>query len=137
LIAYVDTSSLIKLYVDEAGADTVRNLVREASIVATSAATNVEMRASLAAWRRDRRLTPSAYTSTRKAFVSDWEGIVVIEVSADVIRTAGDLAERHQLRTLDAIHLASFVQILERAETEEVRFSSFDDRLNRAARRLG
>jgi predicted nucleic acid-binding protein len=137
LIAYVDTSSLIKLYVDEAGTDAVRNLVHEASIVATSAATNVEMRASLAALRRDRRLTPSAYAAIRKAFASDWDGLVAVEVTADVIRAAGDLAERHQLRTLDAIHLASFVQVLERAGAEDVRFSSFDDRLNRAARSLG
>jgi predicted nucleic acid-binding protein len=137
LIAYLDTSSLIKLYVDEAGADAVRNLVREASIVATSAATNVEMRASLAAWRRDRRLTPPAYSSTRAAFAHDWTRLVAVEVNDDVIRAAGDLAERHRLRTLDAIHLASFVQILERAGIEEVRFSSFDERLNRAARTLG
>lgn len=137
MIAYVDTSSLIKLYVDEAGADAMRNLVREASIVATSVATNVEMRASLAAWRRDRRLTPSAYSSTRAAFANDWIRLVAVELSDDVIRTAGDLAERHRLRTLDAIHLASFVQILDRAGTEEVRFSSFHPRLNRAARTLG
>lgn len=137
MIAYVDTSSLIKLYVDEAGADAVRNLVRGASIVATSVATNVEMRASLAAWRRDRRLTPSAYSSTRAAFLHDWTSLVAVELNDDVIRAAGDLAERHQLRTLDAIHLASFAQILERAGTEDVRFSSFDDKLNRAARSLG
>jgi len=134
LIAYVDTSSLIKLYIEEAGTDAVRALVHEASVVATSSATNVEMRASLAALRRDRRLTPSAYSGTRKEFASDWDGLVAIAVSAEVIRAAGDLAERHQLRTLDAIHLASFVQILERAGTEDVRFSSFDNRLNRAAR---
>ncbi len=115
LIAYVDTSSLIKLYIEETGTDAIRALVHEASVVATSAVTNVEMRASLAALRRARRLTPSAYAATRKEFASDWDGLVAIAVSTDVIRAAGDLAERHQLRTLDAIHLASFVQILERA----------------------
>ena len=137
MIAYLDTSSLIKLYIEEAGTDAVRVLVHEASVVATSVATNVEMRASLAALRRDRRLTPSAYSAARKEFASDWDGLVAIAVSGEVIRAAGDLAERHQLRTLDAIQLASFVQILERAGTEDVRFSSFDDRLNKAARSLG
>lgn len=137
MIAYVDTSSLIKLYVEEAGTEAVRALVQEASVVATSAAASVEMRATLAALRRDRRLTPSAYSATCESFASDWAGLVTVEMDADVIRAAGNLAERHHLRALDAIHLASFVQVLERAGDEDVRFSSFDERLNRAARGLG
>ena len=32
---YLDTSSLVKLYVTETGSDSVRQLVRDASIVAT------------------------------------------------------------------------------------------------------
>jgi predicted nucleic acid-binding protein len=33
---YLDTSSLVKLYVAEAGSDRVRQLVRDANVVATS-----------------------------------------------------------------------------------------------------
>jgi predicted nucleic acid-binding protein len=33
---YLDTSSLVKLYVDEVGSDEVRDLVAEAAVVATS-----------------------------------------------------------------------------------------------------
>jgi predicted nucleic acid-binding protein len=33
---YLDTSSLVKLYVEEVGSDDVRNLVAHATIVATS-----------------------------------------------------------------------------------------------------
>jgi hypothetical protein len=53
-------------------------------------------------------------------------------------RRAGELADRFTLRGFDAIHLASFELILQRASAEEdVQFSTADDRLARAARRLG
>ena len=53
-------------------------------------------------------------------------------------RRAGHLADRFNLRGFDAIHLASFELVLERAgDEDEVIFSTADDRLARAARRLG
>ena len=56
-----------------------------------------------------------------------------MEVSASICRIAGDLAERYRLRVYDAVHLASYVEIARRAGVGEVQFSSFDERLNRAA----
>jgi predicted nucleic acid-binding protein len=49
---YLDTSSLVKLYVTEAGSDSVHGLVNEASIVATASIAYPEARAALARrWR--------------------------------------------------------------------------------------
>jgi len=48
-------------------------------------------------------------------------------------RSAGELAERHHLKSLDAIHLASFVELTSTTWPDDVEFSSFDTRLNRAA----
>src|SRR5712675_884834 len=53
LTLYLDTSSLVKLYVTEAGSDVVRQLVGDASVVATSVVAYTETRASLARLHRE------------------------------------------------------------------------------------
>jgi predicted nucleic acid-binding protein len=57
-----------------------------------------------------------------------------LEVTASVSREAGAFAEEYALRGFDALHLASFAEIARRAGPAATRFSSFDDRLNEAAR---
>ena len=49
---YLDTSSLVKLYVEEIGSDDVRELVAEAVVVSTSIVAYPETRAALARLRR-------------------------------------------------------------------------------------
>ena len=61
----------------------------------------------------------------------------MVEVSAAICREAGELAERHRLRGYDSVHLASYLEVARLAGVGDTRFSSFDDRLNRAARTAG
>ena len=133
---YCDTSSLVKLYVFEPGSDDVRALVAEATVVASSAIAYPEVRATLARLRRERLLTPAAFAQVKRQFDADWPSIASVGLDPSQIRRAGDLAERHGLRALDGIHLAAFVSILERAGDDDVGFSSFDDRLVKAAKKL-
>ena len=53
---YLDTSSLVKLYVSETGSDAIRQLVAGATVVATSVVAYVETRAALADERVIRHL---------------------------------------------------------------------------------
>jgi predicted nucleic acid-binding protein len=134
---YADTSSVVKLYVDESGRDDVRALVQEASIVVTSAVAYPEARAAFARRRREGRLTPKDFSSARKAFESDWVHFVAIPVTAPICQEAGDLAERYKLRGFDSVHLACFAEMLRGLQGEDdVVFSSFDERQSAAARRL-
>ena len=135
MILYGDTSSLVKLYVVEAASAEIRAKVDQASAVVSSAVAYVELRATLSRARRERRLTPLAYRAARDQLELDWPAMVTVELSSVIRSAAADLVERHELRALDAIHLASFVHLLQ-STSEDVEFSSFDDRLIRAARRL-
>jgi predicted nucleic acid-binding protein len=136
VILYLDTSSLAKLYVTEAGSDAVRELVEAAGIVATSQVAYAEMRAALARRRRDGALGPRQFGAVKRAFDTDWPAYVALNPSAAICREAGDVAERYRLRGFDSIHLASFAEVARTAAGSEVRFSSYDDALNRAARSL-
>lgn len=131
---YLDTSSLIKLYVAEAGAHVVRQLVGNATVVATSVITYAEIRAALARLRREGRLSGSKFASAKREFEEEWPTYLTLEVTVALSRVAGELAERYGLRGYDSVHLASFAEVGRRAGASETRFSSFDDRLNRAGR---
>lgn len=133
---YLDTSSLVKLYVEEPDSDTVRKLVESAAIVATATIAYTETRAALARRRRERALRPAAFASAKKTFDDEWPKYFTIEMMPALCRQAGDLAERYRLRAYDSVHLAAFAEIARAAGVRETHFSSFDNALNRAARSL-
>ncbi len=134
MIGYLDTSSLVKLYVEEEGSALIRELVDRAELVATSVVAYAEARAALARQRREGGLTSAGYDRARNDFKRDWPRYLTIEVSEAVYRSAGDLAEKHHLRGFDSLHLASYLSLY-RAGAPQVRFSAFDEALNRAARK--
>jgi predicted nucleic acid-binding protein len=131
---YLDTSSLVKLYVQEVGSEDVRDLVDRAAVVATSIVAYPETRAALARLRRSGDLTPAKFAATKRHFEEQWPAFLTLEVTAVLGREAGAFAERYALRGFDALHLASFAEVARRAGPSELRFSSFDDPLNKAAR---
>ena len=133
---YLDTSSLVKLYVTEAGSDAVRRLVGDANVVATSVVAYSETRAGLARLRREGVLTASTLTSAKREFEEQWPTYLTLDATDSLCRAAGELAEKYGLRGFDSIHLASFAEIARRAGTHDTRFSSFDERLNQAARKV-
>jgi uncharacterized protein len=133
---YLDTSSLVKLYVREAGSDAVRQAVSQARVVATSVIAYAEMRAVLARIRRHGGVTAAKFTLLKREFEEQWSAYLRVEVTHTLCRAAGDLAEQYGLRGFDSIHLASFSDVARSAGIRETRFSSFDDRLNVAAEKL-
>jgi predicted nucleic acid-binding protein len=129
---YLDTSSLLKIYVNEDGSDDVRQELGDCESAATSAISYVEARAAFARRRREGRLTSAAFRAAKRDFDDDWPRYVIVEPTAALFKAAGELAERHALRAYDSIHLASFLKLAGNDQSE-VRFSSFDHDLNRAA----
>ena len=134
MILYLDTSSLVKLYVEEPGSADVRRMLAEAAIATTSVVAYPEARAALARRRRERSLTVAGHRRAKAALDGDWPKVLALDVSTSVAKSAGDLAERHRLRGFDALHLASYLEIAQGFPGEEVRFSSADRTLGRAAR---
>ena len=134
MIGYLDTSSLVKLYVEEKGSRLVRELVERAELVATSVVTYAEARAALARQRREGGLTAVGLEQAKNDLEQDWPRYLAVEVSEAVYRNAGDLAEKHHLRGFDSLHLASYLSLYENG-VRQIRFSSFDEALNRAARK--
>ena len=136
MTAYLDTSSLVKLYVAEVGTDAVRRLVDDATVVATSQIAYPETRAALARRRREGALSTGAFATAKRTLEADWGKYFVVEATASLCREAGELAERLRLRGYDSVHLASFAEVVRSAGSRETLFSSYDDALNRASRTI-
>ena len=67
-------------------------------------------------------------------FIEDWNRFVVLEVTDQVVKHAGDLAAQRALRGFDALHLASALNLRDRLATP-VTFLAFDRELTLAAKR--
>ncbi len=135
MILYLDTSALVKIYVEETGSARVREKAHQAEGLATSRIAYAEARAALARKLRERGLSRTGYRSVVEDLNRDWEDYFILDVSDAVVKFAGSLAEEHALRGADAIHLASALALGKQAES--LVFSCFDGRLDRAARKEG
>ncbi|MBI1811879.1 MAG: type II toxin-antitoxin system VapC family toxin [Nitrospirae bacterium] len=136
MIVYLDTSSLVKLYVEEAGSAIVRDVTQKASVIAASKIAYAEARAAFARKQRDDGFSITALRKIVADLNRDWESYFIIEVTDGIIRSAGDIAEKYLLRGFDSIHLASAVNLKGKI-LGEVYFSSTDAKLNRAAGKEG
>jgi predicted nucleic acid-binding protein len=134
VILYLDTSSLVKVYVEEAHSETVRDGVEAAESVATSRVAYPEVMSAFTRRREEGDLTGGDFERLRESFDRDWPNLVLLPVRE---RRAGGLAVQHLLRGFDAIHLAAALDLQELVGGESVVFSAFDHRLLRAARSEG
>jgi len=133
---YLDTSVLVKLYVDEEGSPLVRSAVERAGVVSTSAITYIEARAAFVRRRHERALKTGDYRRIIRDLDADWDRYLVVEITDSLVREGARLAEAHRLRAYDAVHLASATFLRGRLAGPIV-FACWDLRLERAAKREG
>ena len=136
MIVYLDTSSLVKLYVEEDESSKVDALVKSSKVTATSLVAYAEARAAFARRFREKAFTKDEYNRLKELFDEDWSRYLILNVTRDMIRLASDLAEKHALRGFDSIHLASALTLCQELSSPIV-FSCFDDNLQKASEREG
>jgi predicted nucleic acid-binding protein len=127
VITYVDTSTLIKLLIDEVGTAEAGLIWDEPDVLVSARVGHVEARAALAAARRRGRISNVVLANAVGGLEVLWSQISVVEIDEDLMRLAGDLATAHGLRGYDAVHLAAAHLV-----SADV-FSSADRRLCAAA----
>jgi len=136
MILYLETSNLVKLYVQEKDSGDVAKLVSDAEAVATSIIAYAQARAAFARKLREKGISDEDHKRIKNDLDRDWESLFVIKLTDAVVRSAGDLAEKCSLRGFDALHLASALE-LQKAVPLPVLFSSSDARLRESAKEEG
>ena len=134
--AYVDTSALIKRYVDEAGRRDVLRLLRRREVV-TSAILPIELRSALRRRVSEGTLDGERAPEILKRVAIERDFWALIEVSRDVLAAAETLVATHPLRALDAIHVASAQLFAGRVAGAKLLFVSADARQTSAAAAVG
>jgi len=125
---YVDTSALLKRYVDEDDSDIADAWLRADPVLVTSWVTLVEARRNLA-----RLLDGTALADARRQLLADLDHVAMMAVDEPLSRAAAEIGEVLGVRSLDAVHLAS----AQRLQVPGITFLTFDLRQAQAARSLG
>jgi len=132
-LVYFDSSALVKLVLDEAGSDIAAALWNACDAALSSRLANPEVCAALAAAVRNHDVTESEASAAAADWEVFWASMRPVELTADVERTAGALAARHQLRGADAVHLASALAL----GSTDVTVAAWDKRLHAGAASVG
>ena len=133
MILYLDTSSMLKLYVEELGTVEVYEKSERSEVVASSVIAYPEAHAALARRYREGALSKAELKTILEQFQETWIDFLTVFVSASVYLRAGTLALKYGLRGMDAIHLASWAELLK--DGDHVEFLSHDEKLMKAAAR--
>jgi predicted nucleic acid-binding protein len=131
---FLDTSAVVKRYVQETGTAWIRNLTAAATghFLYLARITDVEVTAALARRRGQPGLSPSqaiaALSQFRQDFAQDYR---IVEITVPLLQQASLLADSHALRGYDAVQLAAVLEV--RTQAPSIILVSADVDLNTAA----
>lgn len=129
MICYLDSSAMVKLYVEENGSDLAKKCVQDSLLVATSKVAYAEVMAAFARAWREEILGQREYKDAVANFKEDWPEFFALDVSNAVLQRVDDVIDRYNLRGFDALHLASALVLSRRNEGEEIWAACWDSRL--------
>jgi predicted nucleic acid-binding protein len=124
---YVDSSALLKRYIDEHDSAVAIELMGTDPVLVTSRLTEVEVRRNLT-----RLLADDALDAKRSEFSVDLDAFALVNLDASTMSSAARIAERTRCRSLDSIHLSAAQR-----SGQSTTLLTFDVRRARAARDLG
>jgi uncharacterized protein len=133
VIAYFDTSALLKFVLLEEGRDVALEVWDRAKTVVTSQLTYPEARAALASAHRAGRLDARGHRESTRRIDARWAQLAAVDLDAGMAAEAGVLAHDHSLTGADAVHLAAALAL----RTEDLVFVSWDARLAAGALAAG
>lgn len=111
MLAYVDTSTLLKLIIVEDGSDRADIIWQSADNVSAVSLIVVEARAALAAAARGGRITARQHAAAKLALAALLGDLYIVEPTEALLASAADLAEIEELRGYDAVHLAGALMV--------------------------
>ena len=133
--AYFDTSVMLKRYIRENGSDRAMALMRRYRIVSSSVAP-LEMRSALRRVEAEGSLSSKAFQAVLKRIETERQKWDLVALSEDILKSAERITVDLNIRSLDAIHLASAEACQTRLK-RRLGFITADVRQQDAAHELG
>jgi len=136
MILYLDTSALVKRYIQEASTDEVIALLEGAGSVGSASLTKVEMAAAFEKTVRQGWVKRKIAMQAWQDFLDHWPSFTRLNTSSGTIDRASALAWEYGLRGYDAMHLACALLWKETLETP-ITMATFDRDLWQASKKAG
>ena len=99
---YVDSSAMLKRYIDEHDSEAAAHLMSSDAVLVTSRLTEIEVRRNLA-----RLLDEPEAVATKRRLSADLDAFALVGLDATTCNEAARIAEQTLCRSLDSIHLAA------------------------------
>lgn len=134
-VLYMDSSALVKRYVEEEESPAVVARIESAPIIGTALITRIEVPAALKKAVRTGDMDRDEAEEAHRDFLEDWPDLTRIKVTDVLAARAGDLAWRHDLRAYDAAQLAAALTWRDQSDDaqDEIVFACYDRNLRGAA----
>ena len=133
--AYFDTSVLVKRYLNEPGSILARSLLRGHQFV-SCVLVPLEAYSTLSRLKAAGELSERNFGAILARVGTDRRQWQLVELHAPILARAEEVAEQTQVRTLDALHVASALVFQERSR-EVLPFVTADERQRQAAQQMG
>lgn len=130
-VVYLDTSAVLRAVLERGLTPALEGRLGEARFLITSRLSLVEAARAFARLRAD-GVAETVIADAAREVESIWARCTVWELTGSVCELAAVVAPQHPLRTLDALHLATFITARRRLGGD-VTLLTADERLERAA----
>jgi hypothetical protein len=107
MVFFFDTSALIKRYIAETGSKKVDDLFKTAIQIIISPVTKVEIYSTINRLRSENAISKNDYSRLNEEIQYDFKFFKVLSFNQEIESLSVHLIEKHQLKTLDSIQLAS------------------------------
>lgn len=107
MILFFDTSALIKRYISETGSNKVDELFEISENIIVSPVTKIEVYSSLKRLLVTNLISEEDYETVKSNIDYDFRYFTVVSLNEKIEKEVIKLIERHQLKALDSIQLAS------------------------------
>jgi predicted nucleic acid-binding protein len=131
VLLYLDTSAVLRSTLEAGTSPDMEQRIREARVLITSRLSLVESCRALLRLRALGAVADARVADAEREVGAIWSRCELWELTREVCEMACLVARNRPLRTLDALHLATFV--LARRHFEGLELLTVDDRLGAAA----
>ena len=129
---YLDSSALVKRYLEEDGSDKVQSLLSEEDIIFVSRLAYPESLSAITRRHRTRDISDESFKRIKEQFKSDWDSLTIVEIHSETLQFIDAIIDRYALKGADSVHLSSALW-LKRVIKSEVTFVASDGALLLAA----
>lgn len=129
---YLESSALLRLLLNQGGAEEVAKRISEASQVLASRLVRVEADRALLRMVLDRPELSRSLPLLQVRLADICSQMEFFEITREICDLAGRIAAASRIRSLDAIHLATFEWLRRQAPSSEI--LTYDERLQAAIR---